>query len=113
MVRDLDFNLEVVVSPIVRESSGLALSSRNAYLSSAERESALAISQSLYAAKNGPWTAERRRIARNMEARGLKIDYIEAVDASNLKPVKTVRKGVAILIAAYAGKTRLIDNRVM
>jgi pantoate--beta-alanine ligase len=112
MVRDLDFDVDVVVAPIVREPSGLALSSRNAYLSEEERENALAISRSLASVKPGPWSVQRRRIERNLEASGLKVDYAEAVDAENLRPVKTVRKGVAVLIAAYDGKTRLIDNRV-
>lgn len=112
MVRDLDFDVDVVVAPIVRDPSGLALSSRNAYLSGEEKENALAISRSLASVKAGPWSAQRRRIERNLEAHGLKVDYAEAVDAENLRPVKTVRKGVAVLIAAYDGKTRLIDNRV-
>ena len=112
MVRDLDFDVDVVVAPIVREPSGLALSSRNAYLSEEERENALAIFRSLASMKTGPWIVQRRRIERNLEAHGLKVDYAEAVDAENLRPVKTVRKGVAVLIAAYDGKTRLIDNRV-
>ena len=112
MVRDLDFDVDVVVAPIVREPSGLALSSRNAYLSEEERENALAISRSLASVKTGQWAVQRRRIERNLEAHGLKVDYAEAVDVETLRPVKTVRKGVAVLIAAYDGKTRLIDNRV-
>ena len=113
MVRDLNFDVEVLVSPIVRDGSGLALSSRNAYLSDAERANALALSQSLASVKYGAWAVQKRRIAKNLEAHGLVVDYVEAVDSSDLRPVKTVRPGVAILLAAFDGKTRLIDNRVM
>ena len=113
MVRDLNFDVEVLVSPIVRDGSGLALSSRNAYLSDVERSNALALSQSLASVKYGAWAVQKRRIAKNLEAHGLVVDYVEAVDSLDLKPVKTVRPGVAILLAAFDGKTRLIDNRVM
>ena len=112
MVRDLNFDIEIAVAPIVREASGLARSSRNAYLSAAERENALALSQSLAALKVGAWAPQRKRTERNLSAHGLKVDYVEAVDAETLKPVKTIRKGVAVLLAAYDGKTRLIDNRL-
>ena len=112
MVRDLNFDVEVLVAPIVRESSGLALSSRNAYLSGAEKENALALSQSLAGVKEGAWSAQRRRIVKSLESHGLGVDYVEAVDCGNLRPVKAVRPGVAVLVAAYDGKTRLIDNRV-
>jgi pantoate--beta-alanine ligase len=110
MVRDLDFGIDVVVAPIVREASGLAMSSRNTYLSAAERESALALSRSLKAVKAGAWAPQQRRIRRALEQAGLRPDYVEAVDSDTLKPVKTVAKGVTVLLAAYAGKTRLIDN---
>ena len=112
MVRDLNFDIDIAVAPIVREPSGLARSSRNAYLSEQERANALALSQSLAALKAGPWAAQRRRTERFLAAHGLAVDYVEAVDADTLKPVKAIRKGVAVLLAAYAGKTRLIDNRV-
>lgn len=112
MVRDLNFDIDIVVAPIVREPSGLARSSRNAYLSASERAGALALSQSLAALKEGPWAAQRRRTERNLAAHGLAVDYVEAVDAATLRPVKTIRRGVAVLLAAFAGKTRLIDNRV-
>ena len=112
MVRDLNFGIDIVVAPIVREPSGLARSSRNAYLSDAERANALALSQSLAALKPGPWAAQKRRTERYLAAHGLKVDYVEAVDAQTLAPVKSVRKGVAVLLAAFDGKTRLIDNRL-
>ena len=111
MVRDLNFGIEIAVAPIVREPSGLARSSRNEYLSAAERENALALSQSLAALKAGAWAPQRKRTERNLAEHGLKVDYVEAVDAETLKPVKSIRKGVAVLLAVYDGNTRLIDNR--
>ena len=112
MVRDLNFDIDIVVAPIVREASHLARSSRNAYLSEQEHENALALSQSLAALKVGPWAVQKRRTERFLSAHGLRVDYVEAVDGETLKPVKTIRKGAAVLLAAYAGKTRLIDNRL-
>ena len=120
MVRDMNFDLEIVVAPIVREPSGLARSSRNAYLSDGERANALALSRTLQelkaqvAAKGArPWKALQKRAWAALEKAGLRPDYVEAVDAATLAPVKTLAKGTAVLLAAYAGKTRLIDNAVM
>lgn len=120
MVRDLNFPVEIVVSPIVREDTGLAKSSRNTYLSPEEKEMALALSASLaeasgrVAAKGRiPWKAERTRIEKRLAAAGLKVDYVEAVDSETLEGVKTLKPGVAVLLAAFAGKTRLIDNCVI
>ena len=112
LVRDLNFDVEILVAPIVREPSGLALSSRNAYLSDEERANSLALSQSLAGIKDGAWTVQRNRIVKNLESHGLKVDYVEAVDSATLRPVKSIRPGVAVLLAVYDGKTRLIDNRV-
>lgn len=108
MVRDLNFDLKIVVAPIVREKSGLAKSSRNTYLSEAEKESALAISRSLKALKIGGSLAA---VKKDLEKAGLKVDYVECVDSETLAPAKKVDKGTTVLIAAYAGKTRLIDNK--
>ena len=113
MVRDLNFDVEILVAPIVREPSGLALSSRNAYLSEEEKANALALSQSLAGLKAGPWSAQRRRIVKCLEGRGLRVDYVEAVDSCNLRPVKAIKSRMAVLLAVYDGKTRLIDNRVI
>ena len=120
MVRDLNFDLDVVVAPIVREPSGLARSSRNTYLSDDERERACALSQTLRAAKADvkakgalPWKSERAKIARRLKKSGLVVDYVEAVDGETLEPVDRLAKGVAVLLAVYCGKTRLIDNAVM
>jgi len=114
MVRDLNFDLKVYVAPIVREPSGLARSSRNTYLSDAEKEAALALSRELRTVSVGkPAGAERRRMSKALEKAGLRVDYVEFVDGETLKPVKQTAKGVCVLLAAYAGRTRLIDNRVL
>lgn len=114
MVRDLNFDLSIVVAPIVREPSGLARSSRNTYLSPEERKRAVALSASLRSVKPGQLvTAEKRRVRGLLEKAELDVDYVEFVDAETLEPVKTTRKGVCVLLAAYDGKTRLIDNRVL
>ena len=119
MVRDMNFDLEIVVAPIVREPSGLARSSRNAYLSDAERESALALSLALQKLKKladegpRPWKALQRETWIALDRAGLRTDYVEAVNADTLAPVRKLDKGVVVLLAAYAGKTRLIDNAVM
>ncbi len=115
MARDLNFDVEIVVSPIVREKSGLAKSSRNTYLSEEEKSAALAISQSLKTVKaNGARVAtEQKRIAQTLVNAGLRVDYVEFVDAKTLESVKKVTRGVTVLIAAFSGKTRLIDNRVL
>ena len=110
MVRDLNFDLEICVAPIVREASGLARSSRNTYLSEDERTRALAISGGLRALKANPSSAALRKLRRDLEKAGLKVDYVEAVDAQTLEPAKKLGKGVCVLVAAYDGKTRLIDN---
>ena len=60
-----------------------------------------------------PWRAYRARIVKALEKAGLVVDYVEAVDAETLVPVKTLAKGVAVLLAVWCGKTRLIDNAVM
>ena len=119
MVRDMNFDLEIVVAPIVREPSGLARSSRNAYLSDAERESALALSRALQKLKKlaaegpRPWKALQRETWIALDRAGLRTDYVEAVNADTLAPVRKLENGVVVLLAAYAGKTRLIDNAVM
>ena len=120
MVRDLNFDVKVVVAPIVREPGGLARSSRNTYLSSDEKARACALSQALAAARADvaakgelPWKGCAAKIARRLAAAGLKVDYVEAVDAETLRPVRTLRKGAAVLLAVFCGRTRLIDNAVM
>ena len=109
MVRDLNFDLEVVVAPIVREPSGLARSSRNTYLSAAEREMALVLSRTLKAVKSGA-IRTMSAAAKTIERSGLRVDYVECVDAETLELRKRPAKGCCVLVAAYCGKTRLIDN---
>jgi pantothenate synthetase len=82
-------------------------------LSEEEKANALALSQSLAGLKAGPWSAQRRRIVKCLEGRGLRVDYVEAVDSCNLRPVKAIKSRTAVLLAVYDGKTRLIDNRVI
>ena len=121
MVRDLNFDVEVVVAPIVREASGLAMSSRNAYLSDADREKALALSRALFDLQKEiqeeeeiDWRPRRTQIVRFLRESGLNVDYVEAVEAETLKPVESsLAKGNVVLLAVYCNGTRLIDNAVM
>ena len=114
MVRDLNFDLDIVLAPIVREPSGLARSSRNTYLSNEEKEAALVLSRSLRELKAAnavrPAKKTLEKVASTIEKAGLKVDYVECVDAETLEPAKNIAKGTCVLVAAYAGKTRLIDN---
>ena len=109
MARDLNFDLKVVVAPIVREPSGLARSSRNANLSDDERERATALSRTLAALRDGRLKTTAAA-AKAIEKAGLKVDYVECVDAETLEPRRKVERGCCVLAAAYCGKTRLIDN---
>jgi pantoate--beta-alanine ligase len=120
MVRDLNMDIEVVGMPIVRDSDGLARSSRNVYLSPAERAQATALSRSLFRVealfRQGERKAEvlaaemRAVISREPDAR---IDYAEVRDAATLAPLAEIRAPVVCLLAVRIGKTRLIDNRVL
>jgi pantoate--beta-alanine ligase len=120
MVRDLDFDIEIHSVPIVRERDGLALSSRNAYLSDEQRRSALALSKGLAAAETAFKAGERDAHALLAAARGplesdagVKIDYVELRDANELTELTTVGAPAVLAVAAFVGKTRLIDNRVL
>ena len=120
MVRDLNFDLEIVGCPIVREADGLAKSSRNTYLNPKERQAALILNRSL---KKGEALIEAgetdtgRLLAVIKESISTEplatLDYAEAVDADSMKPVATVEGNVLFAIAVYIGKTRLIDNFVV
>jgi pantoate--beta-alanine ligase len=116
MVRDLFMGVEVVGMPIVREADGLALSSRNAYLSKPERERALVLSRSLFEARDrvagGERDVARLRdgIERALSAGVDQIDYVELVHPDTLAPAARAEPGTMALVAAYVGKTRLIDN---
>ncbi len=112
MVRDLNFDLKVVVAPIVREEAGLAKSSRNTYLSAEEKAKALVLSRTLKAVRDGA-IKTTAAAAKAIEKAGLKVDYVECVDAETLAPMKRIAKGCCVLVAAYCGKTRLIDNQLV
>ncbi len=117
MAADLDLDVEVVTCPIVREPDGLAMSSRNAYLSPAERRAALILSRSLQAADRAIRAGEKdvtkvlAGLRFMIEAEPLaKIDYAEAVDPGGLGPVDEIRGEVLLALAVTIGSTRLIDN---
>lgn len=117
MVRDLNFPIEIIGCPIVREDDGLAKSSRNNYLSSKERIAALILNKSLTKGKEllsygeksteGLKTIIKAQLQSEVLAR---IDYIEVVDSLSLKPVEIIDKPTLVAIAVFIGKTRLIDN---
>ncbi|UCF35225.1 MAG: pantoate--beta-alanine ligase [Phycisphaerales bacterium] len=117
MVRDLDVPIEIVGCPIVREPDGLAMSSRNVYLSEEERKQAGCLSRSLFDAVRHVRSGERncaeltRRIRQQIEMAGPStIDYIEIVDAETLEPLATVDRLARICLAVRIGPARLIDN---
>lgn len=120
MVADLNVPIDVQVMPTVREPDGLAMSSRNRYLSAAEREQALALSRSLQLAadlvaggeRNASTVASRMRDV--FDAAGITdIDYIAVADPQTLEPLETIAGEAVVLVAARVGTTRLIDNRVI
>jgi pantoate--beta-alanine ligase len=120
MVRDLDFPLDVVVLPTVREPDGLALSSRNAYLDPSERERAAALSRALRAAEAVAASGERSTAAaleaarEELAAAGIEPEYLEARDADRLERVESFNgRPVLVAVAAQVGKARLIDNVII
>ncbi len=120
MVRDMNLPIEIVPCPIVREADGLAMSSRNVYLTPEERRSATVLYRSLRWAEEQVQSGERdactlregvcQRIAREPLAR---IDYVEVVDAETLEPVEQIEQPTLIAVAVFFGKARLIDNTVV
>lgn len=119
MVRDLDVPVKIVGAPLVREKDGLALSSRNTYLSPAEHERALALHEALDEAEadyRAGRTDPRRAIAKIEKALAKacdRVDYVVAVDADTLEPVKKLGPNTLLALAAYVGRTRLIDNHLL
>ncbi len=120
MVRDLDMPIEIVVCPTVREADGLALSSRNVYLSDAERRSALSLHASLQLAKDRIQSGETDLV--NIRAamhdlmtahEHVTLDYATIADANSLEELNTPTSHMVALVAAQVGKTRLIDNMVI
>jgi pantoate--beta-alanine ligase len=115
MVADLDQPVDVVGCPIIRDDDGLALSSRNAYLSAEQRAAAMALPRALHetaSAFTGDADAAVLSLRRTLEgASGVRLDYAEVVDPETLAPLEGVVEGPAqALVAAYVGDTRLIDN---
>jgi pantoate--beta-alanine ligase len=117
MVRDLDWRIEIVEVPTVREPDGLALSSRNAYLQGADRQSALALSRALGVAHQAFCQGERKAVALEQRMRTaleenpeVAVEYIAIVEPTSLTPVTAVDGRTIVAIAARVGGTRLIDN---
>jgi len=120
MVRDLDFPVEIEVLPTVREPDGLAMSSRNAYLSGEERSRAQALSKALLAADEAARQGERsatvliETIKSDLRNAGIEPEYVEARDAEDLSPVAELNgRPVLVAVAAQVGRARLIDNVVI
>ena len=120
MVRDLDFPVEIMVCPIVRESDGLAMSSRNAYLDPTQRKSAAVLYRALMRIQTRADKGERSAARLIEEARsvlaeqaGVRVDYLEIVDPETLDPVADISRGALVAVAAFVGTTRLIDNLVL
>jgi pantoate--beta-alanine ligase len=120
MVRDLDLPVEIVVGPIVRESDGLAMSSRNAYLSPEQRKQALVLHRSLMRVdslvKAGGRTAAKLIAAAREEfeaENSVRLDYVEIVNPDTLDPVDDISRGALAAVAALVGSTRLIDNLLL
>jgi len=120
MVRDLNFPVQIVACPIVREPDGLAMSSRNAYLDPQQRQQALVLHRSLVTVKQR-WEAGERDCAK-LAAAGraefvredsVTLDYLEIVDPESLEPVDKAHEGALVAVAAFVGPTRLIDNVVL
>jgi pantoate--beta-alanine ligase len=117
--RDLNLGVEIIGMPTVREPDGLAMSSRNSYLSPEERQRALALSRGMAAAQALHQQGTRESavlvaaVRRELEAAGLREDYVELVDATTLAPLPAVSSGqpARLLVAAFVGNTRLIDNQ--
>jgi pantoate--beta-alanine ligase len=117
MVKDLNFDIDIVACPTVREPDGLAMSSRNSYLSSEERKAALTISKSLKLAKAALSGNEKnadsiKKIVCDKLSRErlIRIDYVDVVNPDTLEPITQIDGPVLVAVAAFVGRTRLIDN---
>uniref|UniRef100_A0A832IKT5 Pantothenate synthetase n=1 Tax=Fervidobacterium pennivorans TaxID=93466 RepID=A0A832IKT5_FERPE len=118
MVRDLNMDVEMIEMPIVREEDGLAMSSRNVYLSPEERKEATRLYKSLLKAKELIESGERdvqkikREMLKILDHPLLKVDYVEIVDEETLRPVEKIERKVIVALAVFVGKARLIDNMI-
>ena len=114
MVRDLNFDIDIIAVPTVREGDGLACSSRNQYLNPEERKQAVILHKALLAAKNAGKKSAKDVIALAQrvinEASLARIDYVEVADAETLRPVEIAGPNSVVLLAVFFSKTRLIDN---
>jgi pantoate--beta-alanine ligase len=117
MVRDLMLPVKIIVAPIVRESDGLALSSRNVYLSEQERKEATVLSRALREVEARYMAGEHSsakliEVATNVFAQeaSVRVDYIEIVNPETLEPISIAKEGSLVAVAAFVGATRLIDN---
>ncbi len=120
MVEDLNFDIKILVGPIVREDDGLAMSSRNVYLTKKERKEAVILYQSIQGARNMIDNGERSvpRILRTMRKmiqskETARLNYVKAVETKFLKPVTIIKTETLIAIACHFGKARLIDNTIV
>ncbi len=120
MVRDLNFPVEVVVCPIIREADGLAMSSRNAYLSSEERSRATVLHRALQCVEKEFRAGEQSAARLNEAGRALiakeshvRLDYFEVVNPDTLEPVDRIAGPTLVAVAAYVGSTRLLDNVIL
>jgi pantoate--beta-alanine ligase len=120
MTKDLNFDIEITVCPIVREVDGLAMSSRNVYLNSEERKNALSLIKSLEMAEEIIEAGEREVdqvtdiMKKMIESHpGCQVDYIEILDFENMEEIKEIKGKVLIALAVRLGKTRLIDNKIL
>ena len=120
MVRDLNFDIEIVGCPIIREADGLAKSSRNSYLSPEERKAAVILHKALEKGKelvlNGEKSAKAviDTVTQIINSEPLaKIDYVQVVDFPNIKVVEDINGDILTAVAVYIGKTRLIDNFII
>lgn len=120
MVRDLHFDLQLIVCPIVRDADGLALSSRNSYLSPEERKQALVLSRSIHCVEDLLKSGEKKAAALIQAAQEVfaeesqvRIDYVTAVDPDSLEEVTEIQGKTLFAVAAWVGATRLIDNTIL
>jgi len=117
MVRDLNFPVSILLGPTKRESDGLAISSRNLLLTGSQRRQGAVLFKAIDLSRQslGSRSVDLRRKLRRLIERepDVRVDYVEFVDTLNIKPVKIVRKGNRVLLAARVGSVRLIDNGLL
>jgi pantoate--beta-alanine ligase len=116
MTRDLRFPIEIIGCPIIREADGLAMSSRNVYLSPEERKKGLVLHRALQVAENAVKSGEGSAVAilavaqKEFDRAGVTPDYIELLDPDTLEPIPTIKDQALLAVAAKIGSTRLLDN---